>query len=216
MASTPQKIAQALLKIGAVGFKPKEPITFKSGIVSPVYVDNRKFPFYPEEWAKVIEGFGEIIEKNNLDFDVIAGIETAGIPHSATLGFFLKRPSLFVRKQVKDHGTKKRVEGGSVEGKKVLLIEDHITTGGSSLSGVEALRAEGGVVTDCLAITNYEFKESDKEFAVAGVKLHTLTSFAVILEEALQLGKFTKDEMTLIQDWLQEPHGWADRHGFRK
>jgi orotate phosphoribosyltransferase len=153
---------------------------------------------------------------NKLEFDVIAGIETAGIPHSAALGYALKRPSVFVRKQVKDHGTKKRVEGGSVEKKNVLLIEDHITTGGSSLSGVEGLRGEGGVVTNCLAITNYEFPETADEFQNAGVKLFTLTSFSVILEEALKQQKITQEDMVIIKDWLQEPHGWADRHGFSK
>jgi orotate phosphoribosyltransferase len=214
MASTQQRIAQALLKIGAVGFKPKEPITFKSGIVSPVYVDNRKFPFYPEEWAKVIDGFQKLIEQDKIDFDVIAGIETAGIPHSAALGFASKKPSVFVRKQPKDHGMKKRIEGGVVEGMKALLIEDLVTTGGSSLSGVEALRNEGAEVHDCLVIISYGFPESVESFSQAKVKLHALTTFDVILEEALQLGKFTKDEMKLIQDWLKEPHGWAKRHGF--
>ena len=208
------QIAKALLKIGAVGFKPDAPITFKSGIKSPVYIDNRRFPFYPKEWALVIEGFKEIIQKEKIKFDVIAGIETAGIPHSATLGFFLKKPSLFVRKQVKDHGTKKRVEGGSVEGKTVLLIEDHISTGGSSLSGVEALRNEGGTVNDCLAITSYEFTSSNDGFRQANVQLRTLTSFQVILDEALKQKKFTKPEMKVIQDWLTDPQNWAKKYGF--
>src|SRR5258708_40166800 len=140
-------IASSLLEIGAFKFQPAKPLTYKFGLKAPVYVDNRCFPFYPAHWRKVIKGFNNLIQKNSLSFDVVAGIETAGIPHSAALGFFLQKSSAFVRKQTKDHGTKKRVEGGDVTGKKVLLIEDHITTGGSSLSGVEALRNEVGIVT---------------------------------------------------------------------
>lgn len=208
------KVAQQLLDINAVGFKPTEPLTFKSGLVSPVYVDNRKLPFYPAAWLTVIEGFSELINQKKLDFEVIAGIETAGIPHSAALGFSLKKPSIFVRKKVKDHGTKSRIEGGDVAGKQVLLIEDHVTTGGSSLAGVEALREVGATVTDCLSITSYEFPEATTAFAAAGVKLWTLTTFATILDQALELKRFSLDQKAVIADWLADPQGWAGRHGF--
>lgn len=208
------EIARALLKIGAVRFKAAEPLTYKSGLKAPVYVDNRTFPFHPEEWAKVIKGFKSLIDESSIPFDVVAGIETAGIPHSAALGFFLKKPSVFIRKQAKDHGTKKRVEGGIIVQKNVLLIEDHITTGHSSLSGGEALRAEGGTVTDCLAITSYEFAEATEAFEKAQVRLHTLTSFAVILAEAKKQKILNKEELTSVQDWFTEPWGWAERHGF--
>lgn len=143
MTNIQREIAQILLKINAVGFVPDNPIMFKSGIKSPVYVDNRKLPFYPKEWEKVILGFEALTKEKSLQFDIIAGIESAGIPHSAALGFLMKKPSVFVRKKIKEHGTKKLVEGGDVNGKQVLLIEDLVTTGSSSLAGVEALR-EGG------------------------------------------------------------------------
>src|SRR3989344_4286700 len=178
--NTPQKIAQALIKINAVSFLPNNPIIFKSGIKSPVYIDNRKFPFHPEEWKSVIKGFANVIRKNNIDFDVIAGVETAGIPHSAGLGFFLKMPSVFVRKQTKDHGTKKMVEGGEVSGKKVLLIEDIVSAGHSSLAAVATLRSEGAIVNDCLVILSYGFYEAKEGFERTNVRLHALTSFSVI------------------------------------
>ncbi len=206
-------VAESLLKIGAVGFKPNEPITFKSGILSPVYVDNRRLPYHPIEWTQVISAFQNLIKEKKIPFDVIAGIETAGIPHSAGLGFAMKRPSLFVRKAVKDHGTKKRVDGGEVKGKRVLLLEDHITTGGSSLSGVEALRHEGAIVTHCLAITSYEFKEAVENFEKAGVILETLTSFTDILKEAEKSKKLSTVNRIVIEDWLKDPHGWAERQG---
>src|SRR3989344_7676130 len=111
--STEQKVAQELIKIGAVKFVPDNPITFKSGIKAPIYVDNREFPFYPSSWKVVIEGFQEIIQKDNIQFDTLAGVAVAGIPHSAALGFSLNKPSIFVRKEAKDHGTKSLVEGGN-------------------------------------------------------------------------------------------------------
>ena len=207
------KIAQALLKIGAVGFKPENPITFKSGIISPVYVDNRRFPFYPKEWKLVIEGFQNLVSKDKIDFDVLAGIETAGIPHSAALGYVMNKSSVFVRKKVKDHGTKSRIEGGSVKAKKVLLLEDLVTTGGSSLAGVEALREDGAIVKNCLIIVSYGFKEATIAFAKAGVKLHALTNFSVILEEALKQNLFTQKQKVILEDWFQDPWGWGKRHG---
>ncbi len=197
-----QKVAQALIRIGAVSFPAKDPVTFKSGIKSPAYVDNRKFPFHPNEWRTVIEGFAEIIKKENLKVDVIAGVEVAGIPHSAALGFFLKTPSVFVRKQTKDHGTKKLVEGGDVSGKHILLIEDVVSAGRSSLASVEILRAQGAIVNDCLVILSYGFSEAKEGFEKANVRLYTLTSFPIILEEVKKQGLLKEDELKIVEDWL--------------
>jgi orotate phosphoribosyltransferase len=202
--STAKKVAQALLKIGAVGFVTQNPITFKSGIVSPVYVDNRKFPFYPNEWQIIIESFAEVIKNENIRADVLAGVEAAGIPHSSALGFYTKTPSVFVRKQAKDHGTKKMVEGGNVHLKRVLLIEDLVTTGGSSLAAVESIRKEGGIVEDCLVIVSYDFFTAKEAFKEAKVNLHTLTSFPVILEEAKNLGMIKTEDLNIIEEWFHK------------
>ena len=145
--SRSREIAEALIAIEGVGFRPAAPITFKSGIKSPVYCDNRRFPFWPEQWAKVIRGFEGLIAEREIAVDVVGGVEAAGIPHSAALGFAMRTPSVFIRKELKEHGTKKRVEGGDVTGKRVVLVEDLVTTGGSSIAAIEALRAEGAVVT---------------------------------------------------------------------
>lgn len=209
--TTKEKVATALLKIGSVGFAPSEkPITFKSGIMSPVYVDNRKLPSFPAEWKVVIKSLGQLIVEAGLQYDFIAGIETAGIPHSSALGWDLEKPTVFIRKEAKDHGTKKRVEGGTVAGKRVLLLEDHITTGGSSLSGVEALRAEGATVTDCLAITSYAFAESDQAFEAAGVALHVLTDFETILAIAIAQNLVTQQDSDAVTNWLADPHAWTE------
>jgi len=208
-----KEIAKALLKIGAVGFVPDKPITFKSGLVSPVYIDNRKFPFYPYEWSLVIQGFEALLTEKDISFDIIAGIATAGIPHSAALGYSMVKPSVFIRKETKDHGTQKLIEGGDVSEKKVLLIEDHITTGGSSLKGVAAIREEKGTVSHCLAITSYGFEESNENFSEAEVDLHTLTTFDHILTQALADGMFTVDEHEIIKDWFKDSQGWASKYG---
>jgi orotate phosphoribosyltransferase len=212
--SRSREIAEALIEIGGVGFRPAAPITFKSGIKSPVYCDNRRFPFWPEEWAKVIRGFEGLIAEREIAVDVVGGVEAAGIPHSATLGFSMRTPSVFIRKELKEHGTKKRVEGGDVTGKRVLLVEDLVTTGGSSIAAIEALRAEGAVVTDCLAIISYDFPDAVHLFAMSGVRLHATTTFPVVLECAVRQGMIDEAGAAVVRDWLDEPRSWAKRHGF--
>ena len=207
------EIAEALIEINGVGFRPDNPITFKSGMKSPVYCDNRAFPFWPQQWAKVIHGFEKLIAEEDIPCDIVGGIEAAGIPHSAALGFSTAKPSVFIRKEAKEHGTKKRVEGGDVSGKHVLLVEDLVTTGMSSLSGVQALRAEGAVVTDCLAIISYNFAEAVEQFAEAGVRLHPLTTFEAVLEIAVQRSMIDEMGAASVRDWLSDPRGWAARKG---
>jgi orotate phosphoribosyltransferase len=206
-------IAEALIAIGGVGFRPGTPITFKSGIKSPVYCDNRRFPFWPAQWSKVIRGFEQLIAEQGIVVDVVGGVEAAGIPHSAALGFAMQKPSVFIRKEPKEHGTRKRVEGGDVAGRRVVLVEDLVTTGGSSLAAVEALRAEGAVVTDMLAIISYGFPEAVELFERAGVTLHATTDFETVLAVAKQQEVLSEADAALVQDWLTEPRGWAKRQG---
>lgn len=205
------EVARALLAIRAVGFTPDKPITFRSGLLSPVYVDNRRLIYWPEQWRVVIEGFRQVVHQTPLTFDIVAGIETAGIPHSAALAYTLGVPSVFVRKQAKEHGTRSKIEGGAVEGRRVLLIEDLVTTGSSSLAGVEALRADGAVVEDCLAITGYGFPVAAHAFKVLGVRLHLLTPFSVIARVAREQGYLSDNELAVIEDWMGDPHGWMRR-----
>lgn len=207
-----QQVARALLTIGAIGVTAGEPIRFKSGILSPVYTDNRKLIFHPKQWKTVIRGFRDLIKKRKLKFDVVAGIETAGVPHSSALAFALGKPSVFVRKEAKEHGLKKRVEGGDVRGKRVLLVEDLVTTGGSSLSGVSALREEGAKVSDCLVIIQYGLPEATQAFRKARVKLHALTTFPVVLQEGKKSGKFTKEVVEKVRTWLKDPWAWTKQH----
>lgn len=209
-----QEVARALLEINAVGFSPDKPVTFKSGIKSPIYVDNRRLPYHPAQWRVIVYSFASMIDDLGLPFDTLAGMETAGIPHCAALSYSMERPMVYVRKQAKEHGTQKLVEGGDVKGKKVILIEDLVTTGESCLKGVAGLRAEGAIVNDCFAIVSYGFQEKIDAFKAANVRLHKLTVFPSILAIALDMGKFNESQKAIIEDWLHDPYGWAGRQGF--
>jgi orotate phosphoribosyltransferase len=202
MSIDTQTIARALLSIDAVKFTPHEPKTFKSGIIAPVYIDNRAIPYHPPVWQQVIAGFAE--RAQTLDYDLIAGIAVAGVPHSAALAYHLSKPSVFVRKEAKGHGLKNRIEGGLVQGKAVLLIEDLVTTGGSSLDGVNALREAEAIVNDALAIVSYGFPQAKEAFKEAGVNLHTLTDFDAIV----QVSTLSAADAATIQKWRSDPYGW--------
>ncbi|MGJ3237851.1 MAG: orotate phosphoribosyltransferase [Anaerolineae bacterium] len=207
-----EAIAQALIEIDAIGFTPNAPITFKSGIVAPVYVDNRRLPYHPAQWRVVIAGFEALITQRVPSFDVIAGVAVGGIPHSSALAYAMQRPSVFVRKEAKGHGRGQRIEGGAVNSQRVVLVEDLVTTGGSSLSGVDALREAGAIVTDLVAIVSYGFDEAQQNFAHAKVNLHTLTNFETILHVARSMKRITGAQEAVIMDWFQEPYGWGSRH----
>ncbi len=203
------KVARALLEIGAVGFSLMQPIKFKSGILSPMYVDNRRLPYHPAQWRVVIEAFAALVRDGAFACDVIAGVAVGGVPHSAALGYLTGIPSVFVRKEAKEHGTGSRVEGGAVDGKRVVLIEDMVTTGGSSLAAVAALREEGAIVTDLLAIISYDFREAAAAMFGAGILLNTLTRVPVVLEEARASGRLNEATFQRVQDWYADPYGWS-------
>ena len=199
-------MARALLDAGTVTLSPDHPITLKSGLRSPVYVDNRQLISRPAPWRVVIEALAA--ELPQVDDLVIAGVESAGIPHSSALAFTAARPSVFVRKEAKDHGLGRRVEGGDVAGCSVVLVEDMVTTGSSSLSAVEALREAGAEVSDCLAIITYGFAEALEAFAAARCRLVTLTSFDTVVDEALASQIIDVRAANLVRRWLADPHAW--------
>jgi orotate phosphoribosyltransferase len=124
----------------------------------------------------------------------------------------MQMPSVFVRKEAKEHGKGQQVEGGEVRDKRILLVEDLVSTGGSSLAGVEALRESGAIVEDLLAIVSYGFAEAKESFEKANICLHTLTDFSTILQEAMNMGKFGQIEYAIIADWFSDPYGWASKH----
>jgi len=201
-------VARALLAAGTVTLTPDEPVTFKSGLRSPVYVDNRRLIFQPAPWRTVIDAFAAALPAGE---PVIAGVESAGIPHSSALAFSVGLPSVFVRKAAKEHGLGRRIEGGDVSGQQTILVEDMVTTGGSSLSAVEALRESGAQVADCFAIITYGFSEAVRAFDEAAVTLTTLTTFETVVAEALSAGAINERAADLVRSWLADPHAWDGR-----
>ncbi|MCY4146053.1 MAG: orotate phosphoribosyltransferase [Chloroflexi bacterium] len=200
-------IASALLDIGAVGFSPEAPITFKSGIRSPIYVDNRRLSFHPPAWRVIIEGFLSMLGARALEYDALAGVALGGVAHCAAIAWQVGAPAVFVRKETKQHGTGKRIEGGDVAGLRVLLIEDLVTTGGSSLSGVAALREAGATVVDVCAIISYGFGEA--AFARAGLRLHTLTNLESVLRESQARGNLDPAQLAIVLNWFADPYEWG-------
>ena len=144
-------LAEHLINNGAVSFLTERPMRLKSGLITPIYVDNRRLTAVPEAWRDILETMATKVVELGLEFDIVAGVEGAGVSHAAALAYRLNKPSIFVRQAAKTYGNKSRVEGCDIAGKRVLLIEDHISTGLSLLSAVEGLKAEGATVTDCLA-----------------------------------------------------------------
>lgn len=204
-----QSIAKALLEIGAVGFTPAAPVTFKSGIRSPVYVDNRQLIYHPAAWRLVIDGFKALVETLSIEYDVVAGVAVGGVPHSSALAYSMMIPSVFIRKETKAHGAGNRIEGGAVDGRRVILVEDLVTTGGSSLSAVDCLRESGARVDDVLAIISYGFRESEAAFGRANLRLHTLTDFETLLKLARLNQALGAEQIELIRRWLADPCAWA-------
>jgi len=207
-----EQTAEILLRIGAVSFSPKKPFRWVSGILAPMYTDNRLLMGYPSERKKIVGFLAEKAKK--LEFETVAGIAAAGIPFAAWLSDALHKPMVFVRKETKDHGKEKRVEGKLSNNQKVLLVEDLVSTGKSSLDGVQALREEGAIVTDCLCIFSYNTQASRSAFEATKTNLHPLTTIQDLLEAAERMKKIERNEKETVLRFLENPAGWAKTEGF--
>ena len=200
--------AEALLGAGVLIFTPDEPITFASGIRSPVYMDIRRLIGDPSAWRTVIEGLGGRLRESGGAPEVVAGVAAGGIPHSSTVAYAAGLPSCFVRKEAKRHGRGRAVEGADVRGRRVVLVEDVVTTGGSSLDAVRALREAGGEVMVCLAVAGYGFAETFSAFGEVGVELLLLVPFSELLETASERGDVSPQVVAEARRWWSDPHRW--------
>ena len=203
------KIAETLLKVNAVMLRTKPPFRWASGILSPIYTDNRILMSYPREREFIVNSFIRLMKQNKIKFDGIAATATAGIPWGAWLAQKLKKPMVYVRGEAKDHGKENLVEGKVEEGKSYIVIEDLISTGGSSLNTINSVRAKGGIVENCFAIFTYELEKSASNFQNANVRLLTLTNFTSFVKTALKKKSITKVEINHIMDWKKHPEGWV-------
>ena len=204
-----KEVAGILLKVNAVTLNPKKPYKYTSGILSPIYCDNRILMSYPKEREIIIDFFIELIEKKKLEFDIIAGTATAGVPWAAWISQRLKKPMIYVRKESKDHGKENLIEGKMEKGKKVLVIEDLISTGSSSIAAVRAVRKAGGIVKECCAIFTYNMNKSKILFGEEKCRLHALSNFKVLVETASKSGYIKNDDKALVLSWSKNPEKWC-------
>ncbi|MBT4917485.1 orotate phosphoribosyltransferase [Candidatus Peregrinibacteria bacterium] len=213
--SLAKEISANLLKREAVKVKIDPPFSWVSGIKSPVYCDNRKMIAFPEERKAVVEGFKKIIEEKGLEFDVIGGTATAAIPWAAFLAYDLGVPMIYIRPEKKEHGAGKQIEGHLESGQKVLIVEDLISTGGSSVKAAEAVREEGGCTVDeILAIVTWEMPKAIDRFEEAKIELHTLTDYTNIIGLAAEQGLIPEDQLETVLEFKQDPPAWGEKHGF--
>lgn len=212
-ATDSQKTASILLDIGAVLFSRRYPFKFDSGILSPVYVDNRLLISYPKERNEIIDLLLKKIKQIGTP-DVIAGVATAGIPHAAFLAQKLNIPMAFVRSKPKDHGRGNQVEGIIKKGQKAIVIEDLVSTGGSSARVIDVLRELGADVTDVLAIYSHNLKESAENFKKAKVKFSFLTNTEEVAKVAKEKGLLLEGQIETIIKWTKDPKNWGKKMGF--
>lgn len=202
-------IAQALLNIEAVALRPNEPFTWTSGIKSPIYCDNRLTMTYPEIREQVADGFVTMIKELYPNVEVIAGTSTAGIPHAAWVAQKLNLPMVYIRDKAKGHGKQNQIEGRLQPGQKVVVIEDLISTGGSSLKAALAVREAGAEPLAVLAIFTYQFQTAVDAFAEAGVPLHTISNYSALIEQALASGKIADADVASLQAWRENPQAYG-------
>lgn len=216
MVQISQAIAHAALACGAIRLRPRDPFTWTSGYRMPIYNDNRWLLSTYANRKLVGDGFVALVQDYKLHFDVVAGTATAGICPATTLADRLQTRFAYVRKEAKGHGTQSRIEGQLARNETVLLVEDLISTGGSSIAAVSGLREAGALVEHCLAIFSYGFPEAEAAFAAAGCQLHVLLRLADLLGVAEAEGHITGAERGLLAEWQTAPFAWGEAHGFTR
>ena len=199
-----RKLAKELLAIEAVALRPNDYFTWTSGIKSPIYCDNRITMSYPSIRREIAAGMVELIKEKYSAVEVVAGTATAGIPHAAWVSELLDLPMIYVRDSAKKHGKTNQIEGRVLEGQKVVIIEDLISTGLSSLKVTKALREAGAEVLGVVAIFSYELKKAQAAFEEAGVEYITLTNYPVLVEEAVAIDYIHQDDVEKLLEWRNE------------
>ena len=206
---TAQAIAEALLTAKAFTLRPDQPFVWASGWLSPIYCDNRLTLSLPQVRTLVKEGLVELIQRQFPQVACIAGVATAGIPQATLVADALQLPLLYVRPSPKDHGRGNQVEGRITPGAQVVVIEDLISTGGSSLRACEALKREGAMVAGMVSIFTYGFKTAYEAFNHAGLSIFSLTDYDTLLAVALEQGQFAPAHLESLRQWRQAPEQWG-------
>lgn len=216
-----ERLAKQALALGAIRLNPEHPFTWASGYRMPIYNDNRQFLSDWQSRALIADAFTSFLAEDGFDPDNIAGTSTAGIPHATTLADRLKKPLSYVRSSNKSHGLRQKIEGlrdGSYHDASVLLIEDLISTGGSSISAVQAITEAGGHCPRCYAIFTYGLQASVDNFAALDppCKVRAILDYDTVLYWAEKTGYVTKTQAAILASWRHDPFGWGAAHGFPK
>lgn len=218
-----KEIAKAGLEINAIKLNPNEPFQWASGWRMPIYDDNRLFLRFPIYRGLIRDGFTKLINDSKTYFSIIAGTSTAGISPATTLADHLNSPLVYVRDKPKDHGLKHQIEGIDAEygfqgRNQILVIEDLISTGGSSARAVQAVRDAGGNCNHCYSIFNYGLDKAVDAFNSLDPKceVKSLLTYDTLLEVAKETGYLNKSQIELLKEWREDPFGWGEKHGFPK
>ena len=210
---TANKVSNMLIDLGCIILRPHQPFRFNTGIISPVYTDNRLILSSPVERSKIVNLLLQKVEQIGIP-DVIAGTATAGIPHAAFLAQKLNIPMVYVRPTPREYGKENQVEGFLKRGQSVIVIDDLISTGRSSLEVVKAIRKSGGKVRDIIAITTYGLKEAESNFTKNKVRLHVLTDLNHSCEVAVKKGFLKPERVDMIREWAKDPNNWGRKMGY--
>lgn len=202
-------LAEKLLEISAIKLQPNNPFTWASGWNSPIYTDNRKTLSYPEIRSIIKVEMCRMILENYPEADAIAGVATGAIAMGALVADTLNKPYVYVRSAPKDHGLENLIEGNLKPGQKVVVIEDLISTGGSSLKAVEAIRKAGCEVIGMVAIFTYQFPLAVENFQKAGVELLTVSNYSAMLEAAVETNYIQESDLEALKEWRKDPANWV-------
>lgn len=217
-----KKIAKEALKINAIKLKPDDPSQWASGYFMPIYNDNRMFLFFPKCRKLITDALEEIIQSENIPFEIIAGTSTAGISPGVSLANRFDCPFIYIRDKPKDHGLKNQIEGIDAEkdldGGLVVVIEDLISRGGSSAKIVQAVRDANGECNYCLSIFNYGLDEAVEAFNSLTPKceVRSILNYDVLLNMMKEDRYFTDMQIKILEEWREDPYGWGEKHGFPK
>jgi orotate phosphoribosyltransferase len=209
MSQNEKAVAEKLLQINAIKLNPGEPFTWASGWKSPIYCDNRKVLSFPFIREFIKSEMSNVLFEQFVDAELLAGVATAGIPWGAMAADQLKLPYIYVRPKPKEHGLGNQIEGFYTPGQKVVVIEDLISTGKSSLQVVEVLRAAGMEVTGMVSIFTYGFPVAKAAFEKAGVRYISLTNYPVLIDLAIEKGLVSAAQQEVLLKWNQDPGNWT-------
>jgi len=209
-----EEIAKISIETGAIQLNPETPFLWASGYRMPIYNDNRLLLGNSQHRQLIAEGFNDIITSKEIEVDVIAGTATAGIPPATSLANLLETPLIYVRTHPKEHGMKNQIEGVLRQNQNVIVVEDLISTGGSALNAVAAIREAGGKVDHCLSIFSYGFSKAIEQFKNARCQLHHLLNFEELILLARENKSVSTEQFSLLKSWHSDPFNWGSKNGF--